>query len=327
MQDKEIQEHSKSILSNSEKRLLALKLLANFFKHHDLLAVYVKTKVIHGLFDSNSTLDINKLELFHVQYTDTLIGLFQKLKKSKEVQYNLLSNEYYLNQDIIAKLESERGDDSWLSETKIHAQYMSRKLEQLYQILAFGDRTKPFSWSEVTAFTAQKWTEFYRPVSDAQWRQLTSVPLKKSYANQYITIESRLLTRLSNLNFKIKFRCGLSNNNNIIEIFEFRDSNDLFAATHTDRQFFLLSAEQVAGIDLSRNKSSKNQIIAQLQASNASIKEQLATVKTSVAPDVAAVLASYLEKISDIRFLDDLQNVDEQTNILRAMLNININSK
>ena len=43
--------------------------------------------------------------------------------------------------------------------------------------------------------------------------------------------------------------------------------------------------------------------------------------------DVEEVLEGYLEKISGVDFLDELQNVDEQTNILRAMLNININSK
>lgn len=40
--------------------------------------------------------------------------------------------------------------------------------------------------------------------------------------------------------------------------------------------------------------------------------------------DVEAVMESYLQKISGVEFLEDLQNVDEQTNILKAMLNIKI---
>ena len=72
------------IIEDSAKRLRTVKTLSNFFNHKDLFAVYIRTKVIHNLFESNKNLDANKLELFHVQYTSSLIELFSKLKKSKE---------------------------------------------------------------------------------------------------------------------------------------------------------------------------------------------------------------------------------------------------
>ena len=67
--------------------------------------------------------------------------------------------------------------------------------------------------------------------------------------------------------------------------------------------------------------------MAELKQKNDMLNERLGTIKTSLPQDVTDVLAQYLDKISGVDFLEELQNVDEQTNILRAMLNININSK
>ena len=55
------------------------------------------------------------------------------------------------------------------------------------------------------------------------------------------------------------------------------------------------------------------------------LEDELRNIKTSIPADVQQVLNSYVNKISSVNFLDELQNVDEQTNILKAMLNININ--
>jgi hypothetical protein len=81
------------------------------------------------------------------------------------------------------------------------------------------------------------------------------------------------------------------------------------------------------GLTCLRNLSNKAAIIQDLKQKNDLLRDKLSTVKTSLPNDVEDVLAGYLEKISGVDFLEELQNVDEQTNILRAMLNININSK
>ena len=68
------------IIKDSNKKLMVLKLLCNFFNHRDLIGALIRTKIIHNLFEKNRALDINKLELFHIQYTVSLVELFQKLK-------------------------------------------------------------------------------------------------------------------------------------------------------------------------------------------------------------------------------------------------------
>ena len=74
-----------NILSQSKRRLTKLKLLANFFENVDIISIYIKTDIIHNLFQENKALDYSKLELFHLQYTDSLIELLTKIKKQNYV--------------------------------------------------------------------------------------------------------------------------------------------------------------------------------------------------------------------------------------------------
>lgn len=313
-------------IKESNKRLLVLKTLSNFFNHKDLFAVYIRTKVIHNLFESNANLDINKLELFHIQYTSSLIDLFQKLKKAKEQQYMLINDEIYINDELIGKLARETESLDFTGEARRHAQNMSAKLRELYNILESGSAGKPFSWGDVMMLSTRFGQEFYRELTDAEkFLQLTDTESKKTYNNEYAVIERKLMGRLNKLNFRIKFTCGFRYQNEYIEVFDFVDSNDRFIFIDSIRSFLLLDEEMAKGLDLSKNQSNKSEIVNVLRQKNEVLHDRLGSIKTSLPQDVTDVLESYLIKISGVDFLEELQNVDEQTNILRAMLNININ--
>lgn len=321
MQEEE--ERYLEIIKESKRKLVILELLSNFFNHKDLVGVLVRTKIIHKLFEKNRTLDINKLELFHIQYTNSLIDLFQKLKKSKEQQYVLISDEIYINEDILAKLKSEIEETKLAKQLQLHAQNMSRKIEQLYQLLA-AEKDDFFNWNDVLSFSKSIQAEYYREITIEQYEKLSQFN-KSVYQNAYARFERKLLGRLNILNFKIKFLCGLVCNNEIIEVYEFRDSNDKFVFVANEKSFYFLNEEVVKDIDLSKNDSSKQVIVKELKNKNEALKNELSTIKTSLPESVLEVLSEYLEKISSVDFLDELQNVDEQTNILKTMLNININ--
>ncbi|TDO96612.1 hypothetical protein [Flavobacterium sp. 245] len=321
MQEEE--ERYVQIINDSNRKLVVLKLLSNFFNHKDFVGVLVRTKVIHSLFQKNKTLDINKLELFHIQFTNSLIELFQKIKKSKEQQYLLVSDEMDINADIIAKMKLEIGDEKFSDRTKGHAQLMSKKIEQLYHSFESGN-TSFFDWHDIMSFSDRVKSEYYREISIEEYDLLTNVK-KNLYENKYAKFEKKLLGRLNILNFKIKFLCGLECNNEIIEVYEFRDSNDRFIFVGNEKSFYFIDEEKAKGINLSKNNSAKAEIIAQLEEKNALSAIEMSTIKTSLPENVQDVLRDYLHKISSVDFLEDLQNVDEQTNILRTMLNININ--
>ncbi|AWH87005.1 hypothetical protein HYN59_11545 [Flavobacterium album] len=322
----EQEEIYEGILKDSSKRLRVLKTLSNFFSHKDLFAAFIRTQVIHNLFEANKDLDPNKLELFHVQYTSSLIDLFQKLKKSKEQQYLLISDEIYINEDIVRKLESETAAVDFPAEVREHSKLMAAKLQQLYSMLASGEQV-PFGWGDIMLFPTKRAGEFYREIDAAHFLALTEMDARSAYRNEFASIEKKLLGRLNIANFRVKFSCGLVHGNEIVEVYDFIDSNDKFVFIASAKAFYFLDAETAQGLDLSKNLSGKNSIIMDLKAKTDALKEKQATIKTSLPANVEEVLEGYLEKISGVDFLDELQNVDEQTNILRAMLNININSK
>lgn len=316
------------IIKDSAKRLRVVKMLSNFFNHKDLFAVYIRTKVIHNLFESNKNLDINKLELFHVQYTSSLMELFQKLKKSKEQQYLIINDEIYINDDLIKKLEKETEGSNFLMEAKKHAMLMSNKLREIYSLLDTGNTFSTFGWGDVMVFSAAKGKEFFRELLGGEaFLQLTDCAEKKTYQTEYAVIEKKLMGKLNKLNFRIKFTCGLRFENEYVEVFDFVDSNEQFIFINSIKTFYLLDEKMSEGLDLSKNNSNKAMIVFELKSKNNLLRDKLTTIKTSLPKSVEEVLEGYLTKISGVDFLEELQNVDEQTNILRAMLNININTK
>ena len=311
------------IIKDSDKRLVVLQLLANFFNHKDLIGVVIKTKIIHNLFTKNRSLDCNKLELFHLQFTDSIIDLFRKLKKSKEQQYLLICDEIQINNETIAALKTDIEKSDFPAQARIHAQNMSQKVSQLYQMFV-SDKQELFSWNEIMNFSNQYQSKYYREIKSNEYEQLIPVG-RKFYKNDYSIFEKKLLGRLNILLFKIKFLCGLVCNNQIIEVYEFRDSNDKFVFVANDKSFYFLENQQENGIDLSKNRSSKTQILFELHTKNTQLKTALETIKTSLPESVVQVLKDYLDKISSTNFTDEMYNVDEQTNILKTMLNIKIN--
>ncbi|MFH7012752.1 hypothetical protein ACHRV5_12835 [Flavobacterium sp. FlaQc-52] len=311
------------IIKDSNRKLVILELLSNFFNHKDLVGVLVRTKIIHTLFQNNRILDINKLELFHIQFTNSLIDLFQKIKKSKEQQYLLITDEIYINDDIVSKLKVEIGETKFAKQMQLHAQNMSKKIEELYQLFV-SDTDSFFNWNDIVAFSQNIQAEYYREITIEQYEKLSQFN-KSVYENAHAKFEKKLLGRLNILNFKIKFLCGLVCNNETIEIYEFRDSNDKFVFVTNEKSFYFWNEEVTLGVDISKNGSAKESILRDLKTKNAELKKELSTIKTTLPETVLEVLKEYHEKISSVDFLDELQNVDEQTNILKTMLNININ--
>ncbi|MCK8140717.1 hypothetical protein MW871_02310 [Flavobacterium sp. I-SCBP12n] len=311
------------IIKDSNRKLVILELLSNFFNHKDLVGVLVRTKIIHTLFQNNRILDINKLELFHIQFTNSLIDLFQKIKKSKEQHYVLITDEIHINEDILSKLKLEIEETKYAKRMQLHAQNMSKKIENLYQLFV-TEKDVFFDWNEIIVFSESIQAEFYREITINQYEQLSQFN-KNLYKNEHAQFEKKLLGRLNILNFNIKFSCGLVCNNEIIEVYEFRDSNDKFIFIANEKSFYLLTDENAKGIDLSKNESAKEGIVKDLKTKNATLQQELSTLKTTLPESVLTVLKEYLAKISSVDFLEELQNVDEQTNILKTMLNININ--
>src|SRR5476651_556918 len=96
-------DNRKAILNDSNRIISKLQLLSVFFGDDIIYKIFLRTQVIHQLFDDNAELDINKLELFHLQYTQTLIDLLRKIKKNNEKSILILLDEIQLNKELIGK--------------------------------------------------------------------------------------------------------------------------------------------------------------------------------------------------------------------------------
>ncbi len=314
-----------AIIKDSEKRLNKLKVLTNFFDQSQVIAISVRTRVIHDMFANNKDLDINKLELFHLQFTDSLLDLLIKLKKNIEQKYLLINNEIQINNDVINSFISEIKKDDFTDRVRTHNLIMQTFMESLYNDLAFDKKvSKLTNLVEKNDLSNEMGTEFYRKIALQEYEQLNSISSNSMYEFFDFRIEKKLLGKLNIQKFKFKFLCGFQFNNQFIEIYEFIHCNEYFIFLKEKKEFLTLNLAEFKNIDFSKNNSNKKEILLQLKRKNVDLNNKAERTLKSIPSDVEIVLNNYCDKISSMEFLDDLQNIDEQTNVLRTMLNINI---
>ena len=313
------------IINNSESRLNKLKILSNFYDNSLIIHIAVRTRVIHDIFASNETLDTNKLELFHLQFTDSLIDLLNKLKKNLEQKFAILTHEIRINEDIMESFKGEIEKDSFKESVITHNLIMQSFMEMLYKQLAYETNALDLElMNAIDGLVLEKGIEYYRKLEANMYQKILELPLKKQYDFQDFTIEKKLLGKLNIQDFKFKFLCGFQFENKYIEVYEFIHSEEHFVYIKSSKTFVSIKLSDFPVVDFSKNVSNKKEVLLQLKQKNVELKTQSELVLKSMPADVEQVLNDYLGKISAIDFLDDLQKIDEQTNILRTMLNINI---
>lgn len=308
-----------TIMSQSKRRLTKLKLLANFFEHIDIISIYIKTDIIHNLFQENKTLDYKKLELFHLQYTDSLIELLTKIKRQKENDMLAVINEIDVNNKYIEGFEERRGD-SFQTDRKMYSGVFSQHLKTLYKDLTENIFTA--DWNNVLYFHKRYGQEFYRTNADEE--QLKSQPFP-AYQYKDYTIERKLLGRLNIQSFKVRFVCGYLIGTYEYELFRIFQSDDYFIFGIDEKKLYLFDGE-LEKLDISENQSNQTTIINQLKNKNELLENSINERKRMLPAEVENVLKDYLKNLENIDIMSKIFDFDEETNILRAMLNLNLNN-
>ncbi|RZJ74206.1 MAG: hypothetical protein EOO47_21505, partial [Flavobacterium sp.] len=112
------------------------------------------------------------------------------MKKSKEQQFLLISDEIYINDDLIKKLEKEAENENFQVAAKKHGANMSNKLREIYAMLDAGTASPTFGWGDIMVFAAKKGKEFYRDLPGGEFfLQLTDCEGKKTYQATYAVVE------------------------------------------------------------------------------------------------------------------------------------------
>ena len=311
-------------IKQSEKRLNKLRIITNFFENSDIVGISIRTKVIHDIFNANAARDFSRLELFHLQFTDTFLDLMQKLKKKNEQKYLIYQNEININNEFIFSYKTEIKNDRFREDCIIHNQQLNSFFENIYQILAF-DKKEVVHRNFLNDFCSKYAETHFRNISNNDFSNFDCLKPEQNHEYQGLLIEKKLIGKMNIARFKSKFICGFKFNENYFMVYEFIHANIHFVYNFKKQLFALCNFDDFANTNFSKNTSNKQALINELNEKTNELTKQ-STLQLKVIPDeVQSVIKEYHQKISSISFLDDLQKIDEQTNVLRSMLNLKIN--
>jgi hypothetical protein len=309
-----------NILRASRAEISRLQLLSVFFEEEVLYKIYLRSQVIHQLFEHNEELDIDKLELFHVQFTASLIELLKKIKKSNEKSVSLIYDEIDLNKELIGKMsDTVFSEKSYRLDQQKQSLKINQSLRKLYEVLS--DLTQEFPFSKnITAFSSRYAKDFFYDISAEQLARLIECDPKDMYVNVHASIERKLMGLLCKHEFRTEFFYGLKSGQLIIELYKFLDIDRHFLFFPRRNLFLFFEMNELDGIDWTNNLSEKGRIVQELLFKNDKLVGEAAGLRTFIPKEIIALLQENYLKISDINFMDHLNNFDVQANILKAML-------
>jgi hypothetical protein len=314
-------EHAASILKGSHQMISRLQLLSAFFQEEVVYKIYLRSQVIHQLFADNPDLSIDKLELFHLQFTASVVELLKKIKKNNEKNVTLIDDEIRLNREVISKLnETLVNEHSFIAARQRQALKINNSLRNIYEVLSDLSADFPFV-RNITQFSARFAKDFYYTIGADQFSQLIDYDAATVYANQYATIERKLMGLLCKYDFKTEFVYGLKSGTLIIEVYKFLERDQYFLFYPSRNLFLFFHPEDIAGTDFSGTSSEKANLIQELSHKNDTLQSKAAAVRNYIPADILTLLEENYIKISDIHFINNLDNFDVQANILKTMLN------
>lgn len=308
------------ILSESKHVIGRLQLMSAFFNQEVVYKIYLRTQVIHKLFETNAELDINKLELFHLQYTESVIALLTKIKKANEKVVSLVFDEIELNKELISRLEGELFREQQYEEQKNdQVSRVSNAISNLYQNLADLSADPPFP-KEIARFSADYADTYFTEITRVQLEELLHFEEEDVYRNGYGVIHKKLMGLQCKNAFANSWLGGVYNHGETIELYQLEKAAVHFLFYPARRWFLTVEAAVLNSLHVADKTSGKAKFMRELEATNEQLEVGVEAKKKHLPADVVQVLENYYEKITEIDFLQ-VSNFDIQTNILKTMLN------
>lgn len=309
------------ILETSNNTIDKLSELTAFFEDPALFEIFLQNKIIHKLFEDNEDMDINKLELFHIQFTMTLIDLLEKIKKKNERLVGMLQSEVDLNNNIMQKIRKSIALEGNFNGEKVQqALRVSRSIYNFHKALSSQSQDYPFI-ENTTAFGVKFNKEYFFEVDPTLQESLIGYSRTDVYRNSYGAIGKALLHNLANKLYAIDFFAGIRIGNITAELYNIRGT-EMFFIYVPSKNLFLevemsLFEEKESWI---MEMSKKEATIKKLTARNFEIDKEIKLNLKKIEEDIELLLFENLKKIKDIDFLEELEKVDIQANTLKAML-------
>jgi hypothetical protein len=313
-------ENTKKILNDSTKIIGKLQLLSAFFGDENVYKIYLRTQVIHTLFETNPDLDIGKLELFDLQFTDSVIDLLKKIKQANEKNESLLYDEIQLNKDLIEKLGSSGNtEQDFALDKQRQSLKMSLSLRKLYEVLSDDSGDYPLS-KNINAFSARYCEDFFYDITPEVLATLIQYHAGEVYTNPNASIQKKLMGQLCKYDFKTAFYYGLKAGASVLEVYKFAEDEKYFLFSPVGNLFLFCDLSKITGVDWSNTLSKKAKIVRELTDKNNKLTAAVGAAKTFMPAGIRDLLAESYKKIADINFLHS-SDFDIQANILKTMLN------
>lgn len=313
-------EYRLNILKKSSAEINRLQLLSVFFDDEVIYKIYLRSQVIHQLFANNEELEIEKLDLFHLQFTDSVIELLRKIKKSNEKNVSLIYDEIDLNEELIDRMAGSLIDQKNFQQDKQKQSLkINLSLRKLFSVLSELSSDFPFS-KNINVFSSRYANDFYFDLTTDQFSKLIDFQGKQLYTNVYATIEKKLMGKLCKNDFRTEFYIGLKSGEMVVEVYKFLDEDYYYLFFPSRNLFLFCDLTILKDLDMTNNLSERERIVQELQYKNDKLKSNAAVLKTAIPNDVVHLLEDSYGKISDINFLNHLNNFDVQSNILKTML-------
>jgi hypothetical protein len=317
-------ENRLNILNASTRVISKLQLLSVFFNNDVIYKIYLRTQVLHQLFQTNPDLDINQLEMFHLQFTSTLIDLLKKIKKNNEAQVDLLLDEVSLNNQLIEQMEgSVYTEQNYENDKQRQALKMSQSLRKLFQVLSDNSSDYPFA-GNINRFSAHFSGDYFFSISTELVYDLLKYNPAEVYSNEYATIQRKLMGTLCKYDFRISFYCGVRANDIILEVYKFTDINKYFLFSPLNNTLLFCDVAKLGDLDLKNTVSKRERMMRELRDKNVQLTGKAGLMKTNLPENITALLAEDYKKIADVNFLAHMNAFDVQANILKTMLNTDI---
>ncbi len=326
------QDPRKIILKDSRDRLNKLSIYMNYFNNKLVTDIFNQTQLIHDVFSENENLTFKKLEQYHYYYTDALIELLEKLKKStddniaiKNTQIKSINNKI---ESSFKNITSIKSDLSNLDNLKMqYTNYMSMQISSIYNCLVekFNDfrykKSKDFKFFNYLVDDVTFWN---MPIDT--YISLVEKDDKNFYGWEDFSIEKILMGKLQKNLFLIDFiGCFNINDSQYLELFKFSDSNIYFV--YDTKNFIFKTIKYPIVVDLCTDDNTKYKSIKHdlsvLENDRIKIEAELKSVKRlAIDKEVKPVLDKYLVKIEDLELLDKITEINIETKNLQVLLDL-----
>ncbi|MEN9918578.1 MAG: hypothetical protein RL662_1014 [Bacteroidota bacterium] len=315
MSDQRIQ-----ILEESEQTIGRLTDLSLFFEEPAIMKINLQTQVIHKLFEENEDIDSSKLELFHIQFTTTLIDLLDKIKRKNERQVGMYENERELNTEMMEKLRlSIAQEGGFDSDKQKQATRISHAVYSLHKALSSQSAEYPFK-DNLNAFSLKFYKDYYHEVDAQLLDQLTTINHADVYRNSFGSISKQLINPLVKHLYKLEFVAGIKVANTLIEAYRIGNEEQYMQFIPAKNAFATCNINLLPYKQWEAESSKKERSIRELLQKNLELERAIKTEHKHIGTDIIGLLNDNYQKITEVDFLEDLENIDIQANILKTML-------